>query len=51
MPLKIGLPECPDIRKVQLYDLHILIITTFYLKLVDYLEKCLIYGHIRRFAD
>ena len=20
-------------------------------KLVDYLEKCLIYGHIRRFAD
>ena len=23
----------------------------FMLKLVDYLEKCLIYGHIRRFAD
>lgn len=25
--------------------------TDFYLKLVDCLEKCLIYGHIRRFAD
>ena len=23
----------------------------FYYKLVDCLEKCLIYGHIRRFAD
>ena len=23
----------------------------FTFKLVDYLEKCLIYGHIRRFAD
>ena len=23
----------------------------FYIKLVDCLEKCLIYGHIRRFAD
>ena len=23
----------------------------FYTKLVDCLEKCLIYGHIRRFAD
>lgn len=22
-----------------------------YIKLVDCLEKCLIYGHIRRFAD
>ena len=22
-----------------------------YMKLVDCLEKCLIYGHIRRFAD
>jgi hypothetical protein len=24
---------------------------TIYAKLVDCLEKCLIYGHIRRFAD
>lgn len=24
---------------------------SFYIKLVDCLEKCLIYGHIRRFAD
>ena len=23
----------------------------FWIKLVDCLEKCLIYGHIRRFAD
>lgn len=26
-------------------------IDIFYMKLVDCLEKCLIYGHIRRFAD
>lgn len=26
-------------------------ILSIYLKLVDCLEKCLIYGHIRRFAD
>lgn len=25
--------------------------TTIWIKLVDCLEKCLIYGHIRRFAD
>lgn len=26
-------------------------LSTIYHKLVDCLEKCLIYGHIRRFAD
>ena len=30
---------------------YISIFTCFYVKLVDCLEKCLIYGHIRRFAD
>ena len=30
---------------------NIQISTQFWRKLVDCLEKCLIYGHIRRFAD
>lgn len=30
---------------------YIIIFPIFYFKLVDCLEKCLIYGHIRRFAD
>jgi len=30
MPLKTGLFQCPSIGKVQLHDLLILIITTFY---------------------
>lgn len=32
-------------------DLFMLIIILLIIKLVDCLEKCLIYGHIRRFAD
>ena len=36
--------------KIIIMD-FIWIIILFYVKLVDCLEKCLIYGHIRRFAD
>lgn len=36
---------------VSVLTFVLLISQSIYLKLVDCLEKCLIYGHIRRFAD
>ena len=37
---------CEKVHLEPHFDIH-----HIYLKLVDCLEKCLIYGHIRRFAN
>lgn len=39
--------ECKDKEEVSISDIESMVL----LKLVDCLEKCLIYGHIRRVAD
>ena len=38
-------------KELKELDLADIIDVYVYYKLVDCLEKCLIYGHIRRFAD
>ena len=48
-------PVCGNMLRYKLYGIlfkiDIVGFTLMYNKLVDCLEKCLIYGHIRRFAN
>ncbi len=45
------LPEVTSKSAIMLIPIVLLFACCVFLKLVDCLEKCLIYGHIRRFAN
>lgn len=46
-----GMSGTMKVKAFLVTEIIILTMYLFDLKLVDCLEKCLIYGHIRRFAD
>ena len=52
--VEVGAKELPEVTSksaIMLIPIVLLFACCVFLKLVDCLEKCLIYGHIRRFAN